>query len=157
MPTRFCYLPYISIIYWKLHMSCLKIFSPICRYLCEMFGVVLLVIFILPMIYPLSIAEVVVSYLCVYLRCWVAKYAYSWINICRGWTNNGNTRQYRIKTVCVGCTERTLVVSFVILMFVLRCANVSALQIVLSKSLYESTAKWETYQIFKEDRLLVRI
>ena len=25
--------------------------------------------------------------------------------------NNGNTRYYRNKTVCVGCTERTLVVS----------------------------------------------
>ena len=27
MPTQFCNLPYIIIIYWKLHMSCLKIFS----------------------------------------------------------------------------------------------------------------------------------
>ena len=40
------------------------------------------------------------------------------LNICRGWTDNGNTRQYGNKTVCVGCTERTLVVSFVILLFV---------------------------------------
>jgi len=32
--------------------------------------------------------------------------------------NNGNTRQYRNKIVSVGCTERTLVVSFVILLFV---------------------------------------
>jgi hypothetical protein len=32
--------------------------------------------------------------------------------------NNGNTTQYRNKTVCVGCTERTLVVSFDILLFV---------------------------------------
>ena len=32
--------------------------------------------------------------------------------MCRGWTkNNGNTRQYRNKTVCVGCTEPSLVVS----------------------------------------------
>jgi hypothetical protein len=32
-----------------------------------MFGVVLLVTFIMPVIYPLFIASVVVSYLCVYL------------------------------------------------------------------------------------------
>ena len=32
--------------------------------------------------------------------------------------NNGNTGQYQNKTVCVGCTEITLVVSFVILLFV---------------------------------------
>jgi hypothetical protein len=31
---------------------------------------------------------------------------------------NANTRQYRNKIVCVGCTERTIVVSFVILLFV---------------------------------------
>ena len=29
----------------------------------------------------------------------------------------GNTRQCRNKTVCVGCTERTLVVCFIILLF----------------------------------------
>jgi len=84
-----------------------------------MFGVVLLVTFIMPVIYPLFIQAVVVPYLCVYLSCWVPVYAYSWINIYRGWTNNGNTRQDRNKTVCVGCTERTLVVSFIILLFVL--------------------------------------
>jgi len=71
-----------------------------------MFGVVLLITFIMPMIYPLFIAAVVV--LCVYMNCWVPVYAYSWINNHRGWTNNGNTRQYRNKTVCVGCNERTL-------------------------------------------------
>jgi len=32
--------------------------------------------------------------------------------------NNGNTRWYRNRTVCVGCTERTLVVSSTILLFV---------------------------------------
>jgi len=42
--------------------------------------------------------------LCVYLSCWVATYVYSWINIYREWTNNGNIRQYWNKTVCVGCT-----------------------------------------------------
>jgi len=51
-----------------------------------MLGVVLLVTFIMPMIYPLFIAVVVVSCLCVYLSCWVATYAYSGINIYRGWT-----------------------------------------------------------------------
>jgi len=63
---------------------------------------------------------------------------YSWININRGWTNNGNTTKCRNKTVCVGCTERTLVVSFIILLFVcaLCSSSVSALQIVFSKSLY---------------------
>jgi len=35
----------------------------------EVFGVELLVTFIVPMIYPLFIAVVVVSYLCVYLSC----------------------------------------------------------------------------------------
>jgi len=71
-----------------------------CRYLCAMFGVVLLVTFIMLVIYPLFIAVAVVSYLCVYLICWVPVYAHSWINIYRGWTNNGNTRQYRNKTLC---------------------------------------------------------
>jgi len=40
---------------------------------------------------------------------------------------------------------------------VLCSASVNGLQIVFSNSLYESTAKWETSQIFKEDRLLVHI
>jgi len=52
---------------------------------------------------------------------------------------------------------KTLVVSFIILLFVLCSASVSALQIVFSNSLYESIAKWETYQIFKEDRLLMHV
>jgi Zn-dependent membrane protease YugP len=45
----------------------------------------------------------------------------------------------------------------VIRLFVLCSASDSALQFVFSNSLYESTAKWETSQIFKEDRLLVHI
>ena len=77
-----------------------KFFPIFCRYLCVMFGVVLLVTFIMLVIYPLFIAVAVVSYLCVYLICWVPVYAHSWINIYRGWTNNGNTRQYRNKTLC---------------------------------------------------------
>ena len=40
------------------------------------------------------------------------------INTYRGWTNNGNIRQCSNKTDCVGCTERTLVVSFIIILFV---------------------------------------
>ena len=70
------------------------------------------------------------------LSCWVATYVYSWTDIYRGWTNNGNTRECRNKTVRVGCTERTVVVSFIIILFVLCNASVSALQIVFSKSLY---------------------
>jgi len=46
-------------------MSCLTVFFPVfCRYLFEMFSVVLLVTFIMPVIYPLFIAVMVVSYLC---------------------------------------------------------------------------------------------
>jgi len=41
--------------------------------------------------------------------------------------------------------------------FVLYSASVSALQIVFSDSLYESTAKWDTSQIFKEVRLLMHV
>ena len=155
MPTQYCKLPYISIIYWKFICVVWKFFRIFCRYLCAVFGVVLLVTFIMPMIYPLLIAAVVDPYLWIYLSCWVPLYAYSWINIYRGWTNNGNTRQDRNKTVCVGCTDRTLVVSFVILLFVL--CSVSALQIVFSNSLYESTAKWETCQVFIVVRLLVHV
>ena len=40
---------------------------------------------------------------------------------------------------------------------VLCSASVSALQIVFSNSLYESTDKWETSQLIREDRLLVCI
>jgi len=39
----------------------------------------------------------------------------------------------------------------------LRSACVNALQFVFSNSLYGSTAKWETCQTFKEDKLLVHI
>ena len=87
----------------------------------------------------------------------MATEVYSQINIYRGWTNNGNTRQYWNKTVCDGCTERTLVISFIILLsffvclFVLCSASVSSLQIVFINILCESTAKWKTSQIFKED------
>ena len=120
MPTKFCNLPYTSITYWNLHVSCLKIFPIFCRYWCAMFFVVLLITFIVPMIYPF-ISVVVVSYLCVYLSCWAPTYAYSWINIYRGWISNGNTGQYRNKLFVLGCTERKLVVSFVILLFCLCC------------------------------------
>ena len=39
---------------------------------------------------------------------WMATYAFNGIYIYRVWTNNGNTRQYRNKIVCVGCTDRML-------------------------------------------------
>ena len=79
-----------------------------------------------------------------------------------------NTRHCWNKTVCVGCTERTLVlsifhysfflyVSLFFCLFMLYSASVSSLHIVSSGSLYESTAKWETCQVFKEDVLLVCI
>jgi len=112
-------------------MSYLKIFSYILQVFMEMFAVILLVTSIMPMLYSLFIVVVVVSCLCVYLSCWVATYVYSWINIYRGWTNNGNTIQYRNKTVCVGFTERKLVASFIILfcLFVLCSASVSALSV----------------------------
>ena len=50
--------------------------------------------------------------------------------------NNWNARECRNKAVCVGCTERAVVVSFIIILFVLCNASVSALQTVFSKSLY---------------------
>jgi len=83
----------------------------------------------------------------------MATYAYNGINIYRIWTNNGNTRQYRNNIVCVGCTDRMLFFC----LFVLYSASVNVLQIVFSDSLYESTAKWETSQIFKKVRLLVHM
>ena len=42
-------------------------------------------------------------------------------------------------------------------LLVLCSASVYAFKIVFSNSLYENNAKCETYQIFKEDRLLVHI
>jgi hypothetical protein len=72
--------------------------------------------------------------------------------------NNENSRQYRNKTICVGCIKRTSVIFSIILLFVYVCsASVIALQMVFSNSLCESAAKWETCQIFKEDRLLVHV
>jgi len=60
--------------------------------------------------------------------------------------NNGNTRQYRNKTVCVGCTERTLFDStfHAFCLFTLCSASVNVLHIVFGNCLYGSTVKWET-------------
>jgi len=70
--------------------------------------------------------------------------------------NNGNTGQYRNKRVSYGCTERTLVAIMFHYSFVcLHCTSVNVF--VFSNSLYESSTKWETCQVFKEDRLLVHI
>jgi len=44
--------------------------------------------------------------------------------ISTGDRHNGNTRQYR-NNVCVGCTERMVVVSFLFFLFVLCSASVS--------------------------------
>lgn len=62
------------------------------------------------------------------------------------------------KTVCVNCTERTLVVFFIIL--VCLCCIVPGsmhYRFCLVTGSYESTVKWETCQIFKEERLLMLI
>jgi len=69
--------------------------------------------------------------------------------------SNVKSRRYRNETI--GCTERTLIVSFVILLFVLRTASVSALNILFEIISYESAAKWDSCQIFKDDVLLVRV
>ena len=150
MPTQFCNLPYISIIYWKLHMSCLEIFS----YILQLFVWNVWCCTVSNFYRACDISIIYCSgggFLFVYyLSCWVATYAYSWINIYRGWTNNGNTGQCRNKTVCVGCTERTLIISFIILcMCVLCSASVNTLQTVFSNSLYGSTAECKTVRVSK--------
>jgi hypothetical protein len=58
------------------------------------------------------------------------------------------------KCLCC-CNEMYL--SLLFCLFMLCSASVNALQTVFSNSSYESTAKWETCQIFKEDGLLVRV
>lgn len=68
--------------------------------------------------------------------------------------NIGNTRHCRNRTVRIGCTEKTLVVSIFHYSFVcLRCV----VTVFMHYSLYGSNANWETCQTFKEDRLLVHI
>jgi len=57
--------------------------------------------------------------------------------------------------VLAALKEHYLYVSLFFCLFVLCSASVSALQIVFSNSLYERNAKWDTSQIFEEDRLLV--
>jgi len=73
--------------------------------------------------------------------------------------NKVNTRQYRKKIVCVSCTERTLVMSICRYSFVSLCCvvPVSMHYRLFGNRWYESTAKSETCQIFKKDRLLVLI
>jgi len=117
-----------------------------------MFGVVLLVTFIMPVIYPLFIAVLVVSYVCVWVAEWQLVCIVELIS-----TGDGQIMEtldsIGIK-LCVGCTERTLVVFFIHL-FVLCSTSFGAFQIVFSNSLYDSNAKCETSHIFKQDRLLV--
>jgi len=69
MPTQFCNLPYVTLYIESYICLVWKIFPIFCRYLCEMFGVVLLVTFIMPVIYPLFIVVVLVLYFCFYLSC----------------------------------------------------------------------------------------
>jgi hypothetical protein len=60
--------------------------------------------------------------------------------------------------LCAGCTERILIYfSLFFRLFTLCNACVGAIQVVLSNGSYESTSKWETCHIFKEDRLLLRV
>jgi len=51
--------------------------------------------------------------------------------------------------------EHQLYFSLFFHLFMLCSGSVSALQIVFSNSLCESTAKWEPCQIFKDGRMLV--
>jgi hypothetical protein len=62
------------------------------------------------------------------------------------------------KIVCVGCTERTLLVSFFIVLFVYTVwFQYQSITDHVKNSSYDSTAKWETCQISEQDRLLVHI
>jgi len=58
-----------------------------------------------------------------------------------------------IKLYVLAALKKTLLVSFIVLLFMLCSASVNALQYVFSNNLNESTAKWETCQTFKEDRV----
>ena len=53
----------------------------------------------------------------------------------------------------ISCEDLSLFVC----LFMLCSTSVSALQTVFFNSSHEITAKWDTCQIFKEDRLLVRV
>jgi hypothetical protein len=65
------------------------------------------------------------------------------------------TQHYRNKTVVlVALKETELYLSLFFCLFELCSASVSALEIVFCNSSYESTAKWETCQIFKDETLL---
>jgi len=64
--------------------------------------------------------------------------------------NNGNTRQWKNKTVLGALKEHWLYLPLFFCLFTLFSASVNALQIVFSNSSYESSAQWETCQIFKE-------
>jgi hypothetical protein len=71
--------------------------------------------------------------------------------------NNGNTRQCKNTTVLAALKEHWLYLPLFFCLFALFSASVIALQIVFSNSSYESSAQWETCQIFKEGRLLVSV
>ena len=55
--------------------------------------------------------------------------------------NNRNTKQYRNKSVCVDCTERSLVISDLLLffcLFTLCIFSVNALQVLFSNTMREA-------------------
>jgi hypothetical protein len=62
-----------------------------------------------------------------------------------------------MKFVLAALKEHLLWVSLFFCLFTLFSASVSALRIVFINISYESTEKWETCQISKEDRFLVRV
>ena len=57
-------------------------------------------------------ASLIHTYVHTYIHTYILTYIHAYKHTGDG-QNNGNTRQYRNKTVCVGCTESTLVVSIV--------------------------------------------
>jgi len=63
--------------------------------------------------------------------------------------------QYTNKNVLAALKEHYLCPSLLVCLFARCSASVNALQVVLRYSSNESTAKWETCQIFNEDWLLV--
>jgi len=52
---------------------------------------------------------------------------------------------------------KSMYLSLFFCLFMLCSASVIALQSVFRNSSYKSASKWERYQIFKEDKLLVRV
>ena len=152
-------LPYISIIYWKIHMSCLKFFS----YIRQVFVWNVWCCTVSNFYHARDIAIIYYSgdgFLFVFLsELLSATYEYNWINIYRGWRNNGNTRQYWNKNcLCwlhwnnISCSFRY---SFVCLCYVVPVSL--RYRLCLGKICMKVLQNGRITQIFKEDSLLVRI